>query len=233
MKERIDIQRIVHNFKQRIVLVAFITFLSCLLVSVYALFIEKPFYKSTVTLVLTRISSNDVNNNGITNNDLTINSKLVLTYQEIIRSKKVLNQVIALENLDITALELAKTINVSTINKTEIISISVTNRNPKTATKIANRVANVFSKEVIKIYNIENVTILDSAEIPSNPANMSFLHHFLIALVSGILSGSLIALIMACRDTTIKSIEQIEEITKLPILGRVPNYHGKGKERKQ
>ena len=231
--EEIDLQRILHNFKQRIVLVAFIAFLTCVCASCYVLFFQKPYYKSTATLVLTGVSTNNSTSDGITTNDLSINSQLVSTYQEIIKSKKVLSQVINKANLDMTTDELAKTIHVSAVNETEIISITVSHRNPQTATKIANEVANIFSDEVVKIYNIENVTILDSAEIPRKAANMSFLKQFGIALVAGILLGSAIAFVLAYFDTTIKSVDQIEELTGLPILGRVPNYHGKRKGRKK
>ncbi len=231
MNQELDIERILRNFKQRIVLIAFITFLVCVIASGYILFLEKPYYKSTSTLVLTGVSSAK-NNDGITTNDIAINSKLVSTYQEIIKSKKILNQVIETLDLDLTTEALASKINVSAVNETEIISITVKDRNPQIATKIANDVANVFSKEVVKIYNIENVTILDSAEIPSNPANLSFIKQFIIAFVAGILIGSFIAFLLAYFDTTVKTIEQVEEITKLPILGRVPSYHGKRRGRK-
>lgn len=227
MTQEIDLKRILDNFNQRIILIAFITFLTCTLVSIYTLFIEKPFYKSTSTLVLTGVSSNNSQNDAITATDLTINSKLVSTYQEIIKSKKVLNQVITYLELELDAEELAKKISVSAVNETEIISITVTDRNPQLSCKIANKVSNVFSKEVTKIYNIENVSILDSAEIPKEPANMSFIKRFVLSLVAGIFLGCLVALVLAYFDTTIKSVDQIEEITKLPILGRIPNYSEK------
>lgn len=231
MNQEIDLQRVLNSFKQKIVLIAFIAFLTCVLVSCYVLFLEKPIYSSTTTLVLTGISSSNSAGDGITTTDLTINSQLVNTYQEIIKSKKVLNQVINVLSLEMTPEELGKIIKVSAVNDTEIISITVTHRNPKTATKIANEVSNIFSDEVVKIYNIENVTTLDPAEIPSRPANMDFLKKFAIAFVIGIMIGCLIAFIIAYFDTTIKTVEQIEEITKLPILGRVPSYTKKRKER--
>ncbi|MBE6161255.1 MAG: hypothetical protein E7158_03445 [Firmicutes bacterium] len=231
MNQEIDLQRVLNSFKQRIVLIAFITFLTCVFVSCYVLFFEKPIYKSTATLVLTGISSSNNTSDGITTNDLTINSQLVSTYQEIIKSKKVLNQVIDVLSLEMTPEELGKIIKVSAVNDTEIISITVTHRNPSIATKIANEVSNIFSDEVIKIYNIENVTMLDSAEIPPKPANMEFLKKFGLAFVCGIILGSVIAFLLAYFDTTIKTVEQIEEITNLPILGRVPSYNKKRKER--
>ncbi len=226
MTQDIDIKRILDNFKQRIVLIAFLAFITCVLVVGYTLFLEKPYYEATSTIVLTGFSSN-VASDGITTNDITINSKLVSTYQEIIKSKKVLEQTISSLDLDLTAKELAKKIKVSSVNETEIISITVTDRNPQLACKIANKVSNIFSSEVSKIYNIENVSILDAAEIPNEKANMSFVKKFIIAIVVGIAIGSVIAFILAYFDTTVKTIEQIEDITKLPILGRVPNYHDK------
>ena len=232
MKKKKGLKRVLHNFKQRVVLIAFITFLVCTISSVCILFFEKPYYRSTATLVLTGFSSNN-SDSTITNNDLTINSKLVDTYQEIIKSKKVLNQVIARLSLDITPENLAKKIKVSSVKKTEIISVSVVDRNPQSATKIANEVANVFSTEVKKIYNIENVTILDSAEIPTNSANLSFLNQFMIAFIFGLLFSVFITFIVSYFDTTIKTVEQIADVTGLPIIGRVSNYRGKrrGKSR--
>ena len=231
MNQEIDLQRVLNSFKQKIVLIAFIAFLTCVFVSCYVLFLEKPYYKSTSTLVLTGISTSNNSSDGITTSDLTINSELVNTYQEIIKSKKVLNQVIDKLELEMTPDDLAKIIKVSAVNDTEIISITVTNRNPKTATMIANEVANIFSEEVVKIYNIENITTLDSAEIPTKPANMSFLHQFGIAFVCGLALGSIITFLLAYFDTTIKTVEQIEEVTKLPILGRIPNYNSKKRGR--
>lgn len=233
MTEEIDLKRVLDNFKQRIVLIAFIAFLSCTLVSIYTLFIEKPYYEANATLVLTGVSSNNSNNDAITANDLTINSKLVSTYQEIIKSKKVLNQVINYLDLDIDTEDLAKKISVAAINETEIISITVTDRNPQLACKIANKVSNVFSSEVTKIYNIENVSILDSAEIPRQAANMSFIKRFIISLAIGIILGCMVAFVLSYFDTTIKTVDQIEEITKLPILGRVPNYNDKRKGKRK
>lgn len=224
MTQEIDLKRILDNFKQRVVLIAFITFLTCTIVSGYALFLEKPYYKASTTLVLTGVSSNSTTEDAITTNDLTINSKLVSTYQQIIKSKKVLNQVLSYLNLNYTTDELAKMIQVSAVNDTEIISIVVENETPQIATRIANKVADVFSDEVTKIYNIENVSVLDEAEIPLQPSNMSFLYHFALSLIAGLGIGCFIAFILAYFDTTIKSVDQIEDITNLPILGRVPKY---------
>ena len=230
-KKKGELQRVLHNFKQRIVLMAFITFLVCVISSVCILFFEKPYYKSSATLVLTGFSSNK-SDGTITNNDLTINSKLVDTYQEIIKSKKVLNQVIERLSLKLTPEKLAKKIDVSSVNKTEIISVTVTDRNPQAATKIANEVANVFSKEVKKIYNIENVTILDSAEIPTNSANLSFIQQFIIAFIFGIIFSAIFTFIVAYYDSTVKTIEQVIEVTSLPIIGKIPSYKGRRRGRK-
>ena len=77
MNQEIDLQRILHNFKQRIVLVALIAFLTCVLVSSYVLFLQKPYYKATSTLVLTGVSSKNSTSDGITTNDLSINKTII------------------------------------------------------------------------------------------------------------------------------------------------------------
>ena len=56
-------------------------------------------YTASTTVVLTQTGDAAENNNIITQNDISINQKLVATYTEIVKSKLVLEQVIADLNL--------------------------------------------------------------------------------------------------------------------------------------
>lgn len=72
----------------------------------YAIFIQKPLYNSYTTLVLTRVSDENTSQN--LSNDISINSKLVGTYSEIIKSSRIMQEVINDLNLDYTIDELKK-----------------------------------------------------------------------------------------------------------------------------
>lgn len=226
--EELDLKELFEHFKSKILLITLITCAVCFLGSLYSFFIQKPVYTSSTTLVLTGISS-DNNNTGITTNDITINSKLVSTYREIVKSRKVLEQVIEDLNLETTVEELAGGLGVTSVNETEIIKISVTDRDSKKARDIANSLAKIFSSEIMEIYNVSNVSILDKANLPTVASNISVTKQLILYFGIGFVLALAIVFMTFYFDTSIKSIEQVEQKIGLPILGGIPNYNTKRK----
>lgn len=188
-----------------------------------------PKYTSSTTLVL---ASSNTENNTINQNDITINQKLVKTYQQIVTSRRVLNQVIEELGLDVSAEVLAKDISVSVVNDADIIKISVTNESPRIAYQVANSVANVFSEEVVELYNLSNVNILDRAVRSDTPSSMGLTKTLAIFTLAGLVMSLGVIFIMFYFDTTIKSAEQIEAKLDVPVLGSIPNFVDKSKNKK-
>ena len=222
--EEIDLKELLEFFKEKISLLLVIVIGVCLVGCVYGLFIQKPMYRSYTTVIL---GSDGNNTSSITQSDITLNKNLVNTYAEIVISKRVLNQVIDELKLDMSYESLKDKINVTALNNTEIIKITVNDRNAIQAKNIANVTANYFSKEVVELYNMNNVNILDSATEASSPYNINVVKQFVIYLVIGCVLGAGVLFIIFYFDRTIKSVEQVEQKIKLPILGSVQQY-GKG-----
>lgn len=225
--EELDIRDLVSYFGARIIailaIVAFVVTGGCL----YSVFVEKPLYTSKTSIILTGVNRNG--DSSITQTDLTINSKLVSTYQEIVKSRRVLNQVIENLHLETDTTKLAKMIRVGSVNDTEIFEISVTHQEAKQAYFIANELAEVFGKEAKDLYNLSNVSILDYAEIETNPSNLNVMKQVLIYLVGGFALAFVFVFISYYFDTTIKSISDVERKFGLTILGSVPDYTKKKK----
>ena len=228
--EELDLKELFDYLKDKLSYIILGTVVVCLLGALYALILQKPIYKSSTTLVLASASSNENNTTGITQNDVMLNQKLVLTYQEIVKSRKVLSQVINDLKLETTVEDLADKISVTSITDTEIIKISVTDGDPKLAKQIANDVAKVFSGEVVDIYNVRNVSILDVANLPNTPDNINIPKQLIIYGMIGFILSFGIVFALYYFDNSIKSTEQVEEKIGLPILGSVPM---KGKRRKR
>ncbi len=105
--------------------------------------------------------------NRLENQTIQADLQLVSTYSTIIMSPRILNEVSeALEgNYDVA--ELSEILSVSNATNSQIIEINAYHQSPKIAAKIANTTANVFSEEIPKIMNIDNVTILaEGAVLP-------------------------------------------------------------------
>lgn len=227
--EEIDLKELFEFIKKKIGLLITITVVICLLGCIYGLFIQKPMYKSYTTIIL---GGNETTaSQTITQSDITLNKNLVDTYAEIVKSKRVLEQVIAELDLEETYEELSNKISVSSVNNTEIIKITVADSNPIEAKNVANVTANFFSKEVVKLYNMNNVNVLDEANEANEPYNINIPKQVIIYFFIGIIIALSILFIIFYFDRTIKSVEQVEQKIKLPILGGVEEYKKGGKRK--
>ena len=199
---------------------------------VYSCVIITPEYKSSTTLVLAKAEPNEVNTStntvateSITQTEVTLNQKLVSTYSELVKSKNVLRQVINnLKLKDLEEDELRKNVTVSSVKDTELIEITVTNKNAEYAHQIANEVAKVFTKKVSEIYNINNVHVVDEAEVSDVPYNINHVKDIIIFMFIGIVIASMYVLISNMLDTTVKASEDIEKKINLPVLAVIPVY---------
>ena len=227
--EEIDLKELLEFIKGKLGLLLTVTFSICLLGCIYGLFIQKPMYRSYTTVILGSNESGSSQNVGITQNDVTLNKNLVDTYAEIVKSRRVLDQVIDELKLDLTYDELHNMVSVSALNNTEIIKITVDNLDGKMAKNIANVTANYFADEVVDLYNMNNVNILDEAIEADKPYNINVVKQVIIYFMVGFIIASGILFIIFYFDRTIKSVEQVEQKIKLPILGSVEVFEKGGK----
>ena len=216
--EEIDLKELFIYIKNKIGLLIIITFGITLIGSLYGLLIQKPMFNSYTTVVL---GGTESSNTGITQNDININKNLVDTYAEIVKSRSVLDKVIDELKLDMTYNQLGKIISVSALNDTEIIKITVDNEDAILAKNIANSTAKFFIIEVKSLYNMDNVNVLDEAIVSDSPYNVNVLKQTLIYVLIGLVVAFGVVFIVFYFDRTIKTVEQVEQKIKLPILGTV------------
>lgn len=215
--EEIDLKEIYSYYKTKIALIL-ITIVSVLVVgNIYTHFIRVPMYQSNITIVLVNTQKGDYNQT-----DLQLNKNLVGTYSEIIKSRKVLSKVINNLKIDTNVNALANNISVSSVENAEIIKIVVNDKDAKRAKKITNEVAKVFIDEIKRIYHLENIEILDEANVATSAYNVNHLKDNVLFTLVGLVLASGVVFIMYYFDTTIKSSEIVEEKLGLTVLGIVP-----------
>lgn len=221
--ETIDLKDLFDYYKSKLGVVILFVVLVGILGCLYGLFIQKPMYKSSTSIVLI---SEAKDNSQLTYNDVSVNQNLVSTYSEIVKSKRVLSQVINNLKLDYSYGALSNNIEVSSVTGTQIIKITVTDGNSKTAKKVANEIAKVFSKEIPELYNISNVNVLDTAEVASSAYNVNIAKQSTIFLLAGLVLGLGVVFVMYYFDRSVKNASQIEDKLKLPVLATVREYRG-------
>ncbi len=197
-----------------------ITILAIVIVgNVYNIITRKPLYESNTTIVLATENKDD---EKYTQSDVLLNQNLVSTYSQIIKSRSVINTLIKDEKLKYNYDELSSMINVSSVDDTEIIKISVKSKNKKEALKIADAIVPIFSKEVKRIYNINNVSVVDKASVLSKPCNINYVKENILYILIGFVLSSGVIFLIYYFDTSIKSADEIENKYGLTVLGVVP-----------
>ena len=228
--EEIDLVELLKMFWRKKFLIILITILFTGIGYVYTTKFIKPVYTSTTTLVLALSNEKNTSNTTSTAAEVAVNTKLVSTYSELIKSKKVLSEVVANTGINITEEQLKKEISIKSVSNTSLINISVEDKIPENSSKIANEIANVFTKKVAEIYNINNVQIVNQAEIPQRPSNINHKKDIAIFGVVGLLVSVAYIVIANMFDTTIKSTDELERSFKLPILASIPMYGKKSQK---
>lgn len=222
--EEIDLKEFVMLFWDRKVSIILITIIFMLIGIIYSVGFVTPKYTSSTTLLLATSESANSKTNTITTSDITLNSKLVSTYSELVKSKNVTRQVISNLGIDETEDELRNSITVSSVKDTELIKISVTDKNATNAYNIANEIAKVFTQKVSEIYNINNVQILDQAEISTTPSNINHAKDVIMFTFVGLFVAIVFVLVANMLDTTIKSSEEVEKLCNVPVIASIPLY---------
>lgn len=219
--EEIDLKQLFEIFLEKKGTIIALVIICALIGVVYTMFFVTPKYESHTKLVL--VSANNSTTNTITASDVTLNSNLVATYGEIVESNSVLNKVISNLNLqNVTVDELKANITVSEVNDAEVLQISVMNEDPENAYRIANEIAVVFIEKAEELYNINNVRVLDEAELSDIPANVNHAKDVIIFIFIGFAIGIAYAIIVNMLDNSVKNTEDIERNMKLPVLATIP-----------
>lgn len=220
--EELDLKELFQIFWNKKIQIILLILIFMVIGIIYTLGFITPKYSSSTTLVLA--SGGNRQTNTITATDITLNSKLVSTYSELIKSKNVLRQVKSNLNINLDEEGLRNSIQVTSVKDTELIKITVTNEDATIAAKVANEIAKVFMGKVKEIYNIENIQVVDTAEIEKEPSNINHTKDVVIFAGIGLVVAVMYVLIANMLDTTIKTAEEVEKLFKVPVLVNIPVY---------
>lgn len=226
--ENIEIKRISDILKRKKIIIVFLLIIFTTVGYIYSYKYIVPEYKSTETLLLIPNKVNE--SETITNSDLTMNSGLISTYSNIAKNTKVLKKVIKNLELNMTEEQLLDKMEINIVKDTHIIKISVSDKDPRLARNITKELSKVFLKEIKDIYNLNNIGIVDEAQLPNNPYNINHIKDTAIFLALGIMISFGYILTIYILDNTIKKEDDIEKYIKIKALGNIPINQNKKQE---
>ncbi len=214
--EEINLRDLLSYFKKHLILFIVVVLFVVSAGTIYSVFILKPEYKSQATVIL----SSDKSKNTV-QSEINANKNLIDTYTEVVKSHRVLDRVKNEMQISDTYEQLVKKVTVASLKDTEIISISVVDLDKNHSYSLANKIADTFTEEIGQIYNDKSVNVLDRAVEPQKPYNVDLVKQEAIYAAAGIVLATAVIFLMFYFDRTIKTTEQIEQLFKLPIYGKV------------
>lgn len=188
-----------------------------------------PMYTSTTSMyVLSRTDGSS----SVTYSDLQTSTQLTQDYMELVKSRPVLEQVIAVLNLDMTTDQLKKCISTENASESRILTISVENEDPKLAKEIADALRESVSIQITEIMEADAVNPIEEANLPTSPSSPSTMKNIAIGGLLGILIAAGIIILIFILDDTIKTPDDVEYYLGLNTLTSIPIQEGVKKSKK-
>ena len=183
-----------------------------------------PKYTAYSTFYVLDTKTNQTGEDSATTySDLRISDLLVADYNVLATSKRVKDQVAA--NIGINSLAGYK-VSVSSTQDTRVIKMTVVGEDREMTAKIANEMVSVFKDTVIEIMKVENVNVVDYAEVPRTPSSPAKLKNTIFCLMAGFVLSSGVVILIELLDNTVKSAEEAEELFELPVLAHIGRLRG-------
>ncbi|TWI59921.1 YveK family protein [Halalkalibacter nanhaiisediminis] len=222
MEETISLREIVDTLKKRIVMIVLITLLAVGASGAVSYLMLTPIYQASTQILVSQQASGAASS-ALQAVGFDVDSKYIETYNVILKSPYILDEVINELNLPASHRQLNGQLNVTQEGQSQVVTIQVQDPSPQLAVDIANTTAAVFQREISNLLRVDNVVVLAEAELLENPAPVSPNPglNMAIAFVVGLMTAVGLAFLLEYLDQTLRTEEDIEQYLGLPVIGAV------------
>ena len=181
-------------------------------------FVITPKYESVTKIYVISKTNADT----MTYSDLQAGSTLTKDYKELVKSRPVLEEVLAETGIDVELKNLEAQITVEVPQDTRIVSITVEDKDPYEARIIADSVRIAASKHIQEVMDTEAVNVVEEASLPIEKSSPSILKNTAIGYAVGLFLAIAIVIINYIMDDTIKTPDDVEKFLGVSVLGSIP-----------
>jgi len=220
----VELKQFLIMIRKKIVFIVLIPILISIIAALVSVFLITPTYEASSTLYITPQKS--VSEGEVTYQEIITNQQLVKDYRELIKSRLITKAVLEkLQIQDITSTELSNRIKVNSKNDTRILEIKVEDIYPVRCTNLSNKLCEVFIDQAPSIAKANNISIVDTAQVPNTPVKPNPTLYTMIAFILSLMATVGLFYLLELINETIKTSEDIETYLELNVLGTIPSFN--------
>lgn len=210
-----------------------ITLSFMLLFSVYSIFFIKQQYEANVKVFVGKQQFQNVEQ-VYSNEEVLLYQRLITTYSEIVKSKKLINNAITESKInlskdkndmpEVTVEAALKKLSVQPIDETQILQINYISNNAQEGYDMLYSITEnliAYSKE---LYPTVNIKVLEQVSVEHGNLMSKKLMFTAIGLALGLAIGIGVILLIAYIDNTFKNKKQLEQELGISVLGVIPEF---------
>lgn len=181
-----------------------------------SLYVLAQLRSSTVQL---DADGNIIEQTGPTSNDFSAAQTLSNDVIPLITSERVKSDTAATLGLD--SLD-AYTITAKTSSGSRLVELSVEGTSPDLTAQVANTLADTTNNVAYEAMDVQCVSMLSQASVPTEPSGPDRLKYVGIAFAGGLFAAIALILLLDMLNTRIRSSKEVEELLDIPTIGHFP-----------
>jgi capsular polysaccharide biosynthesis protein len=210
----LDLLRLI---RKHIALVVVLPIVCAVLVGLYSVFLMPDKYTATTSMYV--LVKQDSSSNSTMYSDLSASQMVSNDVATLLKSDRVAKQ--TAESLGLSSIS-DYDVSVDSSTTSRVITLSVTGTSASTAADIANGMVDAVSSIASSVMNVEGVNSIDEAVAPSSPSGPNRVLYTAVAFLAGLFVAIAIVVLADTLNTKVRDHEDVEAITGLPVVGRIP-----------
>ena len=189
-------------------------------------FVLKPVYQADAMII---VNTRDEQNVVVTNDQINSAKQLVNTYEVILKSDTVIEQVLnavisrGLVSSDkYTTKDIKKKVTVSPVNNTQVMQISAKDNDPEVALALVDEILTTAPSIIIRTVKAGSVEVVSTPKLNPIPVSPKKMRNLALCVFAGGAVTAAFFILKELLDNTIKTDEDIRNKLNLPVLGVIP-----------
>ncbi len=203
----IDLMGLLYYYKSKLIIIILVFLIGSVAAGFGTYYFITPKYTATSKLYMVSASNDSI----VDLTDLNLGTSLSSDYEELIKIRPIINQVIKEKFLDYTYTQLLDMITISTIPDTRILTITVESVVPSEAADIANALADKAVSNLPKLMDTSKPNIAERAILPESQSSPNLSKNTIIGGMVAIFFVLGILTIIYITDDTLNSAEDVEK----------------------